>query len=308
MKQFSIILTTFNRKEFLKKAIQSVINQSVSEWELVIVNDCSSDGTKEYLKSLKHPQIIVINNQTNLHKGGARNVGINHSSGKFICFLDDDDFYLENHLYYINEKIKEIDNEFGIIFTQPISQDKNGIITKRNLEFYSGSNPVEYLFHHKNGIPTPRVCIPSSILIKTKFNPNIKIGQDTELFMRIALNNEIYYLNAHTAVQVKHDDNSGDLKYNSGLSRLEGYKFIFSNKELNQKISKKLKNYMISYCYRRMCDHYNFTNQSSKCLISAVLAFYYSPFDKDWKIKSVDILYNLPIIGKALKILRKKFK
>lgn len=299
--KFSVIITTYNRVTLLKKAINSVINQSYTDWELIIVNDCSTDTTKEFLDLQSNPKFKIIHNSINLYKGGARNVGIENCKGEFICFLDDDDYYLEHHLFNFKEKIEEIGNKFGIIFTQPISQDIEGNITKRNLEFYSGNNPIEYLFHHKNGIPTPRVCIPLYILKKERFNPHIKIGQDTELFMRIACKHEIFYLDTHTAVQVKHDDNSGNLKYNSGLERLNGYKYIFDNKELNKKIPKKLKNYMISYCYRRMCDHYNFIEEPSKCLKSSFWSIYYSPFDKDWKIKLVDIIYNLPYFGKKIK-------
>ena len=304
MPKFSIIITTYNRLELLKKAIQSVYSQTITDWELIIVNDCSSDGTKEYLDSLNQPKIMPIHNPKNLHKGGARNVGIKNSNGNFICFLDDDDYYLPHHLEVFEKKIKEVGNDFGLMFTQPISQSQTGVISKSFLQEYNGENPVAFLFHHKNGVPTPRVCIPINILHNYEFNPNIRIAQDTELFMRIGADYPIYSLKEHTMVQVKHESNSGALVNNSGLDRLNGYKYIIENPKVYDKIPKKLMNYMISYCYRRMCDHYNIVGKNHESFKAAIWAFYYSPFDKDWKIKLTDLIYNFPLLGKLIR----KFK
>jgi glycosyltransferase involved in cell wall biosynthesis len=302
--KFSIVITTYNRLLFLKKAIESVLYQTVGDWELVIVNDCSSDGTKDFLDSLSGPKIKAVHNPKNLHKGGARNVGIENCSGEFVCFLDDDDYYLPHHLEVFKKKINEIGNDFGLMFTQPISQYKDGTIKRWYLMDYDGTNPVAYLFHHKNGVPTPRVCIPKEKLNKYHFNPNIRIGQDTELFLRIAADNSIYPIKDHTMVQVRHDDNSGSLKNNVGLDRLNGYNYIIDNPNVYNKIPKKLMNYMKSYCYRRMCNHYNFVGKNHESFKSAFWAFYYSPFDNDWKIKLTDLIYNFPLFGKFFKQLK----
>jgi glycosyltransferase involved in cell wall biosynthesis len=305
---FSIIITTYNRIKLLQKAIDSVFEQTIIDWELVIVNDCSTDGTEQFLNSLNHPQIKVVNNPVNLHKGGARNIGIDNCSGQFVCFLDDDDYYLSHHLEVFAKKIKEVGQDFGLMFTQPISQkhDSNVFSHKNYLSVYDGQNAVAYLFHHKNGVPTPRACVPLKVLKMFPFNPNIRIGQDTELFMRIAAEYPIYPILEHTSVQVNHDNNSGAHKYNSGLDRLKGYDYIFSNPKVSSKIPKKLKNYMISYCYRRMCEHYNYIGNRRASFRSALMAFYYSPFDKDWKIKLVDILYNFPLMGKYIQKIKQK--
>lgn len=300
---FSIIITTYNRLELLKKAISSVNEQTVTDWELIIVNDCSSDGTKEYLDSLKNPKIKVIHNPVNLHKGGTRNVGIDNCSGKFVCFLDDDDYYLPHHLEVFQRKINEIGTQFGILFTQPINQNFNSNeLVKRFLPEINNQNSVAYLFHHKNGVPTPRVCIPLNLLLENKFNDKIRIGQDTELFLRIAAQNPIYYLKEHTVVQVAHNDNSGALRYNAGLDRLNGYKYIFGNSIVSKQIPKDLKRYMISYCYIKMCNHYVFKGQKSNVVKSAFMALIYSPFDQFWKMKLVFILYNLPLLGNLFKL------
>jgi len=300
--KFSIIITTYNRLELLKKAIESVHSQIIKDWELIVVNDCSSDGTKEYLDSLNHPKINPIHNPKNLHKGGARNVGIDNCSGEYVCFLDDDDYYLPHHLEVFENKMNEVGSNFGLMFTQPISQYETGEIKKWLLQEYDGENPVAFLFYYKNGVPTPRVCIPLTVLKSYPFNPNIRIAQDTELFMRIAADYPIYSLKEHTMVQVRHDDNSGSLKNNSGLDRLNGYKYIRENPNVYNKIPKKLMRTMVSYCYRRMCNHYEYIGNSTECFKAAFWAFFYSPFDKNWKINLTYMIYNFPFFGGIFKI------
>lgn len=299
---FSVILPSYNRYNMLKIAVESVVNQLYMGWELIIVDDCSTDKEYEMLDSLRTPRIKVIRNHKNLHKGGARNEGIKIAKGRFVCFLDDDDYYLPNHLeifynYIISNNVIE-----GLLFTMPIIKHSDtGEMMKKDLEAFRGNNSVAYLFHHKNGVPTPRACISSSILKNHQFNPNIKIGQDTELFMRIAAEYMIYPIYEHTVIQVRHSDNSGALKNNTGLDRLDGYKYIFGNPIVNKYIKRSLRRYMISFCYLRSADHFSYIGDKNQTLKAALKSFYYSPFDKNIKIKFVYVFYNLPFIGTLIK-------
>jgi len=299
---FTVIITTYNRANLVATAVKSVIHQTFQDFELIIVDDASTDGTEKIIKQFEDSRIRYFKNESNLHKGGARNKGIELSSGQHICFLDDDDYYLPNHLdTFANYLMKNRSFE-GLLFTMPTTQKIGEQEIKKSLLPEIGdTHPVAYLFHHKNGVPTPRVCIPSNILKVFKFNENIRIGQDTELFLRIASRYQIIPIFKNTVVQVKHEENSGALKFNSGKYRLEGYKYIFSNKDVAKFIPWTLKNYMISYCYRRMTDHYNYIGDQRNTLKSAFKSLYYSPFDKDFKIKIVYILYNLPLIGSKIK-------
>lgn len=88
---FSIILGTFNRLEYLKEAIQSVLNQKFSDWQLVVVDDFSSDGTEEYLKTLTDGRIKVIRNESTQGNYHSKAIGYEYCNGIYITFLDDDD-------------------------------------------------------------------------------------------------------------------------------------------------------------------------------------------------------------------------
>lgn len=295
MSFFSIIIPTYNRVDFLAKAINSVINQDFGDYEIIVVDDASTDSTKKYLESLNGlSKLKVVHNEKNLYKGGARNVGVKIATGKYICFLDDDDYYLPMHLSVFYREINVNKEQVSAFFTMPITEYTDGRIERRLLLPIKDEHPVEYFFHHKNGVPTPRLCIHAEILKKDLFNPLIKIGQDTELLLRIASKHPVFAINDHTVVQVRHCENSGDLKYNAGKQRFDGYKYIFDNNDVSKYISPKLRYYMYSYCYLRQCEHYEFTKNKLNVIKCALLALWYSPFDNQLKTKLVFILYNIP--------------
>ena len=106
-KKFSIIMAVYNKELYVEKAIESVLNQSYKNFELIIVNDGSQDNSIKICKRYaKRDRRIIILEQNNLGVSSARNLGINHSSGEYIIFLDADD-YLENRC--IEKFIQEVD-------------------------------------------------------------------------------------------------------------------------------------------------------------------------------------------------------
>ena len=102
---FSIILPTFNDLDNLKNSIKSVDEQTFKNFELIVVNDGSTDDTKDYLNKLPYSYLKVINLLENQGPASARNEAIKHSTGKWLCFLDSDDFWFNNKLELIKQSI-----------------------------------------------------------------------------------------------------------------------------------------------------------------------------------------------------------
>ena len=100
MSKISIIMPVYNSREYVDESISSVINQSFSDWELIIVDDCSTDGTYEYLgqKYLGNQQILILQNEVNSGAGISRNLGLENASGRIIAFLDADDLWVPQKL------------------------------------------------------------------------------------------------------------------------------------------------------------------------------------------------------------------
>ena len=106
----SIIMPVYNGEKYLEKSVYSVISQSYKNWELIIVDDCSSDRSRDILKKLKllNNSINVIFLEKNLGSSGARNKALKVAHGKFIAFLDCDDIweknFLEEQIRFLKEK------------------------------------------------------------------------------------------------------------------------------------------------------------------------------------------------------------
>ena len=94
----TIIMPTFNREKTIQRAIQSVINQTYSDWELIIVDDCSTDQTQELVTSIKDDRLQYVRLQQNSGACFARNKGIQIAQGDYITFLDSDNEYVPDKL------------------------------------------------------------------------------------------------------------------------------------------------------------------------------------------------------------------
>ena len=98
MIKISIIIPVYNAEKYLKKCIDSVINQNVESKEIILVNDGSIDNSQEIIDEYvaKYPDMIKAIKQENAGQAVARNVGIENASGEFLAFLDSDDYLEEN--------------------------------------------------------------------------------------------------------------------------------------------------------------------------------------------------------------------
>ena len=138
----SIIMPSYNTGKFIKETINSVLNQTYNNWELIIVDDCSTDDTEEIVNAIKDNRIKFLKNSTNSGAAISRNKAIKEAKGKWIAFLDSDDlwkkeklekqirFMEENHYDFSYTNYTEIDeegNEKGIKITGPKKITKTGI-------------------------------------------------------------------------------------------------------------------------------------------------------------------------------------
>ena len=96
----SVIITTYNAEQFIEKTISSVIEQSYKNWELIVIDDCSSDSTWQLLESfkLKHKNMQIFKNKKNFGATFSRNLAISKAKGRFLSLLDHDDFWLSDKI------------------------------------------------------------------------------------------------------------------------------------------------------------------------------------------------------------------
>lgn len=144
-KKISIIIPTYNAENFIENTLNSIFEQTYTHYEILAVNDCSTDATLSILKKIQanYPRLKIINHEKNYGVSTARNTGINYASGKYICFMDSDDtWYDKNALKILVENIDTADfclgstilNQNGKVVESKYHQLKNAKETYNGIE------------------------------------------------------------------------------------------------------------------------------------------------------------------------------
>jgi glycosyltransferase involved in cell wall biosynthesis len=111
--EISVVMPAYNAEKYIAESIESILNQSFSQWELIIIDDGSTDNTAEIVAKFQSDKRIKLIKQANGGVSSARNAGINAASGNYITFLDADDAYLPENL---QAKYEKINTDSGIEF------------------------------------------------------------------------------------------------------------------------------------------------------------------------------------------------
>ena len=98
MPEISVVIPTYNREHTLRRAVQSVLGQTFTDFEVIVVDDCSTDQTKNLVESFRDKRIVYVRHDQNAGPGAARNTGIRRARGQLIAFLDSDDEWLPEKL------------------------------------------------------------------------------------------------------------------------------------------------------------------------------------------------------------------
>ncbi|MBA87555.1 MAG: glycosyl transferase [Euryarchaeota archaeon] len=180
---FSIIIPTYNSSDFINIAINSVLDQSFKKWELIIIDDNSTDDTLKIIKKYtsSNSNIKIIKLPFNVGAANARNFGIKKAKGRFIAFLDSDDYWVPNKLAIQYEFFKK-NSDYKILCSNYIVK-KNSmknigkkVIFKKNLNF-------------KDIICSNSICTSSAVydtkFVNKVYMPNLKRRQDWGLWMKI---------------------------------------------------------------------------------------------------------------------------
>ncbi|MCB9197892.1 MAG: glycosyltransferase family 2 protein [Flavobacteriales bacterium] len=237
---FTVIIPTYNRPEFLKRALESVFDQSFNDFEVVVVNDGSTQGTDLYSelnRTYSNQSSFKMLFKVNEGLAAARNTGIETANGKFVCFLDDDDYYLDNHLQELYKLIKDKNETDGFYRTFTEIELKGGKLKKQIIEpIQPNENPL--LKIQERMVSANNVCISKGILENYKFNPAVPIAEDYELWMRIIA--KYPYFESH--VITTHYDLSRDSmssgSWEKNYKYIETFDNIFGNREVIAKLSK----------------------------------------------------------------------
>lgn len=222
----SIIIPTFNRSAYLLECLKSVVNQTYTNWECLVIDDGSSDDTEQVVEGLvkKDSRIKYFKRSQDYKPGGcgARNYGFDLSSGDYINWFDNDDVMLPE---FLEDKIKVLQPKLNMVISSHNIVDENLNLIK-SVTLQIGSTIFkDYLFWKENfSIVTNNILFRKDFLLSNnfRFNEDVLRGQETEFFRRIFLiskqedyriTNKIGFLYRQHASSKTGEDKSHDTKF-----------------------------------------------------------------------------------------------
>lgn len=301
-------MPVYNREKRISRAIQSILDQEFENWELIIVNDASTDGTKEILDQIQHPRIKIIHNEKNLERCISRNVGIEQACGEFICFLDSDDYHLPTHLNELHELIQSKNFQPAFYFSNSFNETETGNRSDRYCPEFTENAPFHYFLNYT--VNPQRWAVHHSIFEKVKFDPEVIICEDMDTSMRIAAAKfPIYQLNERTTVYVAAVDSftHGDSK--KWEKELFYLKRIFKKKELQGKLPIFSKWRLLSMCYFHLARKNQEDRKIFKMYQNALRSFILFPKGYNGRTNFpmlVMMIYEFPFFGRLLQFFKQR--
>jgi len=207
--KISVIIPTYNREEFIGAAIDSVLNQSFVDFELIVVDDGSTDMTKAIIYSYSDERLIYIY-QKNQGRSAARNRAIELARGEYIAFLDSDDFYLPNKLQQQMDYMRQ-NEHVDMVYTSAdcIDAKKRSIKNQKYIAREEGSIYNLLAFFRPVTITLPTVMIRRNVLDKVGvFDVHLDRFEDTDMWRRISKHHFIGAMPQVTCLLTTHNNNS----------------------------------------------------------------------------------------------------
>jgi glycosyltransferase involved in cell wall biosynthesis len=194
MPKVSVIIPTYQRANIVSQAIKSVLAQTYQDYEIIVVNDGSTDNTPEALGQFGNE--IKIIHQTNQGLSAARNTGIRASQGDYIAFLDDDDLW-ETHKLETQIPILESQHKIGLIYSDMFFFSGQDLLPGSYNTSYP-TPPIQLLWNlfYQNYIPVPTVVVRRECLDEVGlFDETLTSCEDYDLWLRIIAKFPIHFVN-----------------------------------------------------------------------------------------------------------------
>jgi glycosyltransferase involved in cell wall biosynthesis len=223
----SVCIPTYNRKDYLKETLQSVFSQTYKNYEIIVVDDGSTDGTEEMIKQLGHN--VRYHWQENAGDAAARNKLIELAVGKYISFLDSDDLLTPDAIERLTI-VSQQETEPVIVYGPYLRIDQNGnVIGKSKRKLYSGF-VTKYLFQdvliHSCGSMFPKAVLKEA----GGFDTSLPVCSDYDLWLRLSLKYRFIALPQPTFKRRRHPGNISGRSMQNRITELEVLEHFYYEK------------------------------------------------------------------------------
>lgn len=268
---FSVVIPSYNRAAYIRRTIETVLKQDYKNFEVIVVDDGSTDNTEEVVSQINHTTLKYFK-IANAERGAARNYGVRQATGDYITFLDSDD---ELYFNYLSNANNELNNAaLPEFFHQAYEvKDSDGIILR-----HSDSVPkenIEFLIYG-NLLSCIGVFIKKEVALMHPFKEdrNLSGSEDWELWLRLAANYGLKTSSTVCSALIAHDKRSV-LGYNEPklvMRKILALEYAFEDNKARE-IFGKHRRKMEAYCDTYISLHLTLSNQNAKGLKYLFLAF-----------------------------------
>ena len=277
MPKVSVIIPTYNRGYIVREAIDSVLSQTVRDIELLVVDDGSTDNTRQIVEEVNDARVKYFYKE-NGGVSSARNAGISYAEGTYVAFLDSDDLWPKEFLE-VTSSVLDSDDSYGLAYTATVQKYKDGREKVDNIEHCVSGWVTKDLFEHSTIWPMA-VLIHKSILDGFWFDEYLKVCDDNDAFLRLSTKARFIFVPSTRIIRRFSSDSHSnaaytDSSYVRALSlerfyfRLGGDKFVSRATAIKK----------ISHCYRRAGERYRKKGYKKAAIGFFRKAVMYNPFD-----------------------------
>jgi glycosyltransferase involved in cell wall biosynthesis len=203
---FSIIIPTYNRAHIISETICSVLDQQFGDYEIIVVDDGSTDNTREVVEAIKSDKISYYY-KLNEERSIARNFGADQATGQYLVFLDSDDKMLINHLALVHNYLVLHQFTPSFLFTGYVIYRPDG---KQLYEFSEDGIFLKTRLFYGNFLGCSSVLVKTDLFKKHYFNtdPGLILFEDWELWLRIIAENPLHCIPGKSVTMINHTGRS----------------------------------------------------------------------------------------------------
>jgi glycosyltransferase involved in cell wall biosynthesis len=274
---FSIVIPTWNRADMIAKTLESVLAQTFTNFEVIVVDDGSTDNTKEVVESFTDTRLQYIWQQ-NAERAAARNNGTRHAQGQYVTFLDSDDLFMPEHLQVVLSNLEK--NDFPKFFHQSYQiESVSGVVLWKYLNHYK--NPLKKLIKKGNYFGSVGLFIERCTALSCMFDEERVLAgsEDYEMLLRLTLDHSIICGLEITTSVINHE-NRGEIRVNKEklVFRVE---YLVKKTLKNKDFTSRYKNWLAAFKasnYSFVALHLALHKEKRTAIQFFIKAIKYNPF------------------------------
>lgn len=275
---FSVIIPLYNKEKYIQNTLNCVFNQSFSNFEVIVVNDGSTDRSLVVLEEFSDDRLKIIHQQ-NQGVSVARNTGMENAKADYICFLDADDVWKPNHLRAFHDTIAEFP-EAKMYCGRYVTQISKNTFIKNNFididESYEGYINDFFKSSLINRLATgSSVCINKEVYHEIgDFSSSISSGEDTDYWTRVALKFKTAITKHNTLVYNLLKENKSLSKTHINYKNIPNFNQFLNEERINKSLKRFLDLYRIEYALKyHIAGNHKKTKELLKNVASENLKF-----------------------------------